>query len=460
MKNPSASPTAATSVPAARRNSARRVRERFLVALARALHRRGVPAPRLEAALTTAGATLRSPLQILATPTALQLAFETGAGQRVVLVRQDPAEVDLDAITALDEVLDDVVHGDRSAAEGIAALEAIERRPPPYGPAATIAAFAATSGTAAQLFGGAPADVGAAALLGGLVGVLARVASRREGVARLFEPVAALAATLAAGLLVALELPISRDLVALTSLVVLLPGFTVTVAMTELAEGHLSAGTSRLFGAGITFLSLGLGVALAQALLGPLSLPAAGKGAGAPPVAGADLAALLLAPVAFGVLFRARPRHLGWIVPVSVLGVLGARGGALGLGPELGSFTGALVVGLAGNALARTTGIPTMVCHVPGILLLVPGSVGFRSFVAFLADDALSGTETAFRTALVAGALAAGLLVATVVLPPTSRLRPRRGREVAAPAHDPASIPPRNPLGTPGRPPRDSLSPL
>ncbi|MFG0320421.1 MAG: hypothetical protein ACF8XB_24330, partial [Planctomycetota bacterium JB042] len=90
----------------------------------------------------------------------------------------------------------------------------------------------------------------------------------------------------------------------------------------------------------------------------------------------------------------------------------------------------------------------------------VPGSVGFRSFVAFLADDALSGTETAFRTALVAGALAAGLLVATVVLPPASRLRGPRGRDSRGPAHDPTSNPPRNPLGTPGRPPRDSLSPL
>jgi uncharacterized membrane protein YjjB (DUF3815 family) len=59
---------------------------------------------------------------------------------------------------------------------------------------------------------------------------------------------------------------------------------------------------------------------------------------------------------------------------------------------------------------------------VPGILFLVPGSVGFRSFASLLESDVVSGVETAFRMALVAIALVAGLLVANVVVPPRKAL--------------------------------------
>jgi uncharacterized membrane protein YjjB (DUF3815 family) len=59
---------------------------------------------------------------------------------------------------------------------------------------------------------------------------------------------------------------------------------------------------------------------------------------------------------------------------------------------------------------------------VPGILMLVPGSVGFRSLIALLERQALAGVETAFSTVLTAVALVAGLLIAGV-LAPERRLR-------------------------------------
>jgi uncharacterized membrane protein YjjB (DUF3815 family) len=53
---------------------------------------------------------------------------------------------------------------------------------------------------------------------------------------------------------------------------------------------------------------------------------------------------------------------------------------------------------------------------VPGILLLVPGSVGFASFQALLERDVVSGVETAFRMLLTAIALAGGLLAANTLV--------------------------------------------
>jgi uncharacterized membrane protein YjjB (DUF3815 family) len=59
---------------------------------------------------------------------------------------------------------------------------------------------------------------------------------------------------------------------------------------------------------------------------------------------------------------------------------------------------------------------------VPGILLLVPGSIGFGSLAKFLDRDVLSGIDTAFTMILVAVALVTGLLVSNLIVPPRRAL--------------------------------------
>ena len=55
---------------------------------------------------------------------------------------------------------------------------------------------------------------------------------------------------------------------------------------------------------------------------------------------------------------------------------------------------------------------------LPGILMLVPGSLGYRALDAFVRHDTLRGVETAFSLLLVAISLVGGLLTANAVLPP------------------------------------------
>ena len=54
---------------------------------------------------------------------------------------------------------------------------------------------------------------------------------------------------------------------------------------------------------------------------------------------------------------------------------------------------------------------------VPGILLLVPGSVGFRGMTSLIQRQAVAGIETIFSMILTAVALVAGLLIAAAVIP-------------------------------------------
>ena len=53
---------------------------------------------------------------------------------------------------------------------------------------------------------------------------------------------------------------------------------------------------------------------------------------------------------------------------------------------------------------------------MPGIALLVPGSIGYRSLEAFLSQDTDHGVESAFRMFLVGIALVAGLLFSNSVV--------------------------------------------
>jgi uncharacterized membrane protein YjjB (DUF3815 family) len=91
--------------------------------------------------------------------------------------------------------------------------------------------------------------------------------------------------------------------------------------------------------------------------------------------------------------------------------------GAATFGVELGTFAGSLVVALAGSVYERWRRRQASIVVVPGILLLVPGSVGFRSLTNLMDRQAVTGIETAFSMILTAIALVAGMLVAGVILP-------------------------------------------
>jgi uncharacterized membrane protein YjjP (DUF1212 family) len=395
----------------------------FVLEVGRGLHSHGYPAHRLEETLTLVSRRLGLTGQFFSMPTALFASFGDAGDQRTFQIRVEPGEVDLGRLTAIDGIAVEVARGALSPAEGSTRLREVLSSPPPYGSALTTLSFALTSGAAARFFGGGWTEIVASTLIGCVTGIVALVASRYRTVGRIFAPLAAaFAAALAS--LAARVAPVSIYTATVAGLIVLIPGFSLTVAMIELATQNLVSGTTRLAGAMGTFLAIGFGVALGtrvvQAFLGR------------PPKAVAPEAlpewtlfvALLLAPLGFTVLLRAPPRDTLWVTLAGALAFGGSRLGSIVLGPELGAFCGALVVGAASNAYSRAFHRPELVPLVPGMLLLVPGSLGFQSFASLLERNTVSGVEAAFRMTLIAVSLATGLLLANVVLPARRSLRP------------------------------------
>lgn len=389
----------------------------FVLELGRALHRAGHPAQRLEDMLGAISDRLGLfNHQFFSTPTSIMASFGPLGRQRTHMLRVAPGEVNLGTLAALEQVALEVAQGRMSPVEGVVAINRITSAPSPYGAGLTTVAYGVVSGAATQFLGGGVHEVAVATLLGLALGVLALGTRGRPRLGRVFEPVAAFVVSAGALGLARAIAPLSVLIATLGGLIVLLPGLTLTVAMSELATRNLASGTARISGAFMTFLAIAFGVALGNRVGGAVFgvLPAA---ASAPLPAWSAYVAVVAAGLGFVVVLRAEPRDAFWIVAIGALGVIGGRAGAATMGVELGTFAGALAVGLAGSAYERLKRRPAAVVSVPGILLLVPGSVGFRGLTSLIERQAVAGIETIFSMILTVVALVAGLLIAAAVIP-------------------------------------------
>ncbi len=389
----------------------------FLMRLAKALHAYGTPSHRLEEALGIISVSLGVEAQFMATPTSIVSSIGPEDHQETFLVRVEPGETNLDKLTSLHEIMQRVESGELDERQGWIEVDNVVSAKPRYGSATTAIAYAVTSGTAATFFGGGWREAGLSVALGGLLGLLAIFAISRPRLAALYPALAAMLAAASASFAAAFVSPVSSSITTLAGIIVLIPGLSLTIAMNELAHRHLVSGTARLTGALITFLQIGLGGAtgwkIAEAMIGqqapsePLALPAAGL-----------LLAGPLAAAAFTVLFRARPADFGWILFGSMVAFLTTRSASGAFGPEIGAALGAWALGCLSNLLARWRGKPSSITLVPGLLMLVPGSFGFRSLQALVNHQVLAGVETGFSMVLIAMSLVTGLFLSNLTIAP------------------------------------------
>lgn len=387
--------------------------------LAIELHRSGAPSHRIEAAAADVAASLDCDVGVLAEPTALTL-LDTSSpdsrGRTAQVVPMSPHGFDLGRLAELEKLIAQVESGAMKPGKALAELRGIAAAGPRHGTVSRVVAHSAVAASAGVLIGGGWREAVGAAGCALIVAALGEAAARRPEVGRLQGLLGALLSGLVAWALLPLLGPASPLVAAVAALIVLVPGYTLTVALEEIAASQLASGTSRMAGALGSFLSLGFGLAVGAELgqrwaLAPVTGPPLRL---APEL---ELLAVVVGGLGFTVLFQARWRDALSMVGGSALAMVGTTFGA-GLSPRLAVFAGALLVGLAGHLAQRWRRRPAALIHVPGVILLVPGSMGLRGVAAFSASDVLTGVETVFGCAMVAISIVAGLSVSAAVLPP------------------------------------------
>jgi uncharacterized membrane protein YjjB (DUF3815 family) len=353
----------------------------------------------------------------LYTPTALVISLSDKTGEEATYLRRvDAGPIDISKLIAFDDILDEVEQRSVTSDTALRKFEEAAASPPPFGVIATALAYATVCGCVAILFGGRGIEAAVAAMLGSLFFWLGDASARWSWERGLLEPLVAALGAIVALLIARYVVPLDDRLTTLASLVVLLPGLSLTVAMTELAVGHVSAGVARLAGSCSTLFILVMGVGLSWRLgSGLRTLPALPMQPLAPWVA---LVAILLTPACFAILFRAKFRQWPIIYTAALLGYAVHWFVTQKSGVEVGAFAGAMTVGCISNLYARILDRPALIPSTPGMIILVPGSLGYRALTSLLENEAVTGIEFAFRTVLIAFSLAGGLLAASALIPP------------------------------------------
>ena len=427
---------------------ANRTATRFVLELARALHAHGTPAHLLENVLSTVAARLSLRAEFFSTPTSIMVGFGDPVDQHVHLLRVDPGEPNLGHLARLADITRDVIDDNLAPAVGLQRVRELLAEPPRWPEWLVLTAFVLASAAVASFLHLRSGDVLVASVLGIVTGAIVLFCHRTPALSHVTEPLAAFLVTTVALAVDTLTRSGAGYLTSLAGLVVLLPGLTFTLALTELSTRHLASGTARLSGALVVFLGLGFGVALGAKLGTEIGLGLRGM---MPSGAIAALAqtplpmwtewiALLVAPLAFTVLLNADIRDAGRIVIACALAYLVSRFAGASMGEELGAFLGAFSVSAGSNLLGRYLRRSPMVTVVPGLLILVPGSIGFHSVTSLLGQEVELGIAAAFRVAIVGISLAAGILAGNVVTSggrkrslPASRVTPLSAGTPAGP---------------------------
>jgi len=74
-------------------------------------------------------------------------------------------------------------------------------------------------------------------------------------------------------------------------------------------------------------------------------------------------------------------------------------------------------LGLSSNIFGKLISKPISIMLVPGIILLVPGSLGFQSISNLVDNQTLKGVESAFSMTITAVSLVAGLVLSNIINP-------------------------------------------
>lgn len=403
-----------------RRSELDRSKVGLLLAFARALHHHGAPAHRLEREVGAVAAHLGLQASFFSTPTMLLASFGADeANAETHVLRVQPGGVDLGRLAELDALGVAITRGTLTVDDALDRARVLAKPRPPRQRWSAVLASAVASGSAASLMGGGYAEIGASLGVGLVMGLLGEAARRHEAVDRLQLVLAGGLSAAIAGA-VASEVPLALTLVTVAGIITHVPGLTLTVAMTELSTNHLASGSARTFAAMTTLAQLGFGSLLGASLASSLGSPVSAQTTAT--AALPATAAVLLGGFAFARLLEARRRDLPLVVGAAVWALWASRLGEAAVGGVAGVAISSTLVGVAGNATARLLRRPASLVLIPGILLLVPGSLGYRSLAELLAGDVVAGVARAVQVGMIAVALAAGQVVAHAIVPPRREL--------------------------------------
>jgi uncharacterized membrane protein YjjP (DUF1212 family) len=393
---------------------------RFILKLGKMLHKYGSPSFRLEAYLTEIATHFGLHASFNSTPTTLSIVLWSDRHEDEYnhSARMQPGELDMNSLSRTDELAYQLLSGDISLAEADKHLDEIDVMPSPYGKSLTGVAFSLSTSAFAMLMGAGWSEIIYSGLLGGMVYFWTLWALRSKRVNLMLEPVA----SFSVGFMACVINHYSSSgfniwLIILSSLIILVPGLSLTIGLAELSSRNLVSGTARVMDATMQLFKLYfgafLGVSLGYQLFGQQELAMA-----VTLPFWVNWLGVFMLSVGLVAIFRTPMKHVPWAITSTFIAYTASTWSSSYLENGLGAFVGAFALGVFANIFSRIANAPSTIVAMPGLLVLVPGSktyIGLNSFIS--GQDIIKTDHIAQETFLILMSLVAGLIFANVVMP-------------------------------------------
>lgn len=394
---------------------------RFIVTVGESAHKYGTGSLRLEHDLQRLTNKLGYSGVFYCTPSFLSFSFrQDEGGLQRTYVSRTPTGLHLQRLSSVDRIIDDVVALKIELDAAAAKLQAIDDNiQSPFNDWLVGLAYPCAGAGLAILNELAVWDTVFSALFSLVVYAMVWLDSR-YGNQRTAVWLPLSTAFVAGGLTACTKLGIKElnlVMVTLNAILILVPGYPISVGVVEIVYNHVGSGMENLFG-GLVYLVKQFGGAwLGVAFVGIFrDLPQ-------DPTGGAIDSHWLWLGVpmliaSLDIAFQVPYRDCFWasFVMAAAYGFL--RLGSYILGGNLGNLFGTVVTVVIANLWAKITRRPTSIVLLPAIVLLVSGSIGFRGLAAFAEGQTDVGTGDFLQMFVVALTIAGGLVVGNSIVAP------------------------------------------
>ena len=387
----------------------------FLLGCAKTLHESGLPAHRLERLLEIASLKMGLKADFFISPGSVFVSFNVDSKIVTHLKKVGEASLHLEKIDRVESLLNDVSNSKISLEAGAEQLETAHTSATSYNGWITTLFFGISTGSAACVFGGGILEIMCSFIIGvGISGLFSfvRVFPRIE---KLIVFIAAFYAFVVASFFNSFFIGFNKEIASICGLILLIPGFSFTVAITEMVNNHLISGLSKFTQSFVIFVMLALGIGVADKVMQGLlnvtpvinvfSLPS-----------WSIAVALIGVPVGFIVLLKAKRSDALWISFACWLSYLMYTFTSSYVAAPIAVFLSSVLLGFASNVFAKIKKRNSAIMLVPGMILLVPGSLGFFSISNLLQSNIVEGIEIALKMLTTSMALVMGIIVSDVLL--------------------------------------------
>ncbi|MCL3779366.1 threonine/serine exporter family protein [Prolixibacteraceae bacterium JC049] len=364
----------------------------FIIQLGKALHTYGVPSYKSQIYLTEIAKQNGIKGSFMDTPTWINYVFYEEDEQTYNYIEcVPPGELNLGALSKIVEIANAVLNKKMGFDEAKTAIEQIKTMPLGYGKFIELLAFMASAGAFSLVLDYNWTSSIAASGIGAIIYAITLWGKRSNYIRSILESLVAFIATIIAGLLSLKFHDINISMTILASIIVFIPGLSITSALEEITSRSLVSGTAKLFDALVSLFKQFLGVVLGLATL-PLFVDLQPNNVVHTTPIGLVLVAIIILAFSLTPVFKIRGKDILFAVIAGFLcfftTVLLQFTGIL-----ISTFIGSMVAVFISKFFRKITHSPALVFLIPGIIMLVPGSKAFIGLSSVFLTESVPHTN-------------------------------------------------------------------